>query len=80
LFVLFFSLLQSHHWEMTIPIEVDSDSSERLAEIGKILAAGLMRLQARMSSGLSGQNGESSLHYDASQSGHAAPFSPEVSQ
>ena len=63
---------------MTIPIEVDSDSSERLAEIGEILAAGLMRLEARKSSGLLGQNGENSLHYDASQSGHANPVSPEV--
>jgi hypothetical protein len=63
---------------MTIPIEVDSDCSERLAALGEILAAGLMRLQARKSSGLSGQNGENSLHYDASQSGHAAAVSPEV--
>ena len=49
-----------------------------LVEIGEILATGLMRLEARKSSGLSSRNGESSLHYDASQSGHAAPFSPEV--
>jgi hypothetical protein len=63
---------------MTIPIEVDSDSSERLAEIGEILAAGLMRLQARKSSGLSGQNGESPLHFMVDQSGHAKPISPEV--
>jgi hypothetical protein len=49
-----------------------------LMEIGEILAAGLMRLQARKSSGLTGENGENSLHYDASQSGHANPFSPEV--
>ncbi|XIA63335.1 hypothetical protein ACFIOY_29770 [Bradyrhizobium sp. TZ2] len=80
MFVLFFSLLRSHHWEMMIPIEGDSDCSERFAELGEILAAGLMRLQARMSSGISGQNGESSLHYDGSQSGHAVPYSPEVAR
>jgi hypothetical protein len=60
---------------------VDSDTPatlERVAEIGQILAAGLMRLQTPKSSGLSDQNGENSLHYDASQSGHAAPVSPEV--
>jgi hypothetical protein len=37
-----------------------------------------MRLQAPKSSGLSGENGENSLHYDASQSGHVGPLSPEV--
>jgi len=56
----------------------DDTPGERLAEIGGILAAGLMRLQARKSSGLSAQSGENSLHYDASQSGHANPVSPEV--
>jgi hypothetical protein len=54
------------------------DCEERLTEVGEILAAGLMRLQGPKSSGLSRQNGENSLHYDASQSGHAAPLSPEV--
>ena len=49
-----------------------------LVEIAEILAVGLMRLQARKSSELSSENGESSLHYDAYQSGHATPFSPEV--
>lgn len=49
-----------------------------LIEIGELLAAGLMRLQALKSRGLSDQNGEISLHYVASQSGHAAPRSPEV--
>jgi hypothetical protein len=63
---------------MTILDGFDTDTAERLTEVAEILSASLMRLQARKSSGLSGQNGENSLHYDASQSGHAAPFSPEV--
>jgi hypothetical protein len=54
------------------------ETEDRLVEIGEILAVVLMRLQARKSSGLSDESGESSLHYNASQSGHAAPFSPEV--
>jgi hypothetical protein len=61
----------------------DSDTiatQERLAEIGEIIAAGLKRLQALKSSGLSGENGENSLPYDASQSGHAAALSPEASR
>jgi hypothetical protein len=70
--------IQDHHSKMMTSTLLADDSEERLIEICEILAAGLMRLQARMSSGLSGQNGESSLHYGASQSGHAAPFSPEV--
>ena len=43
---------------------------ERIAEIGQILAQGLMRLRARQSSELSRQNGESSLDFIAHQSGH----------
>jgi hypothetical protein len=43
---------------------------ERIAEIGEILAAGLIRLRARQSSQLSSGNGESSLASLASQSGH----------
>jgi hypothetical protein len=63
---------------MMISTLLADDSEERLIEICEILAAGLMRLQTLKSSGLSSQNGESSLHYDASQSGHANPVSPEV--
>jgi hypothetical protein len=63
---------------MTILDAPGIDAAERLTEVAEILAAGLKRLQARKSSGLSAQNGENSLHYDASQSGHANPVSPEV--
>jgi hypothetical protein len=48
-------------------------STERLAEIADILAAGLMRLRARKSSPLSRDEGESSLDFSADQPGHARP-------
>jgi hypothetical protein len=41
--------------------DVPDDSRERIAEIGEILAAGLVRLRARKSSEFSRQIGESSL-------------------
>jgi hypothetical protein len=63
---------------MTILKEPDIEASERLGEVAEILALGLQRLIARQSSELSADSGESSLHYDASQSGHAKPVSPEV--
>ena len=71
--------IQDHHLEMMLSNLCADDCEERTIEVGEILAAGLMRLQALKSSRLSDQNGESSLHYDASQSGHAAPLSPEAS-
>jgi hypothetical protein len=46
-------------------------AAERLAELGDLLAAGLMRLRARQSSPLSRDPGESSLDCVAHQSGHA---------
>jgi hypothetical protein len=57
---------------------MNSQNLEHLTEIAEILTLGLQRLIARQSSELSADSGESSLHYDASQSGHAAPVSPEV--
>jgi hypothetical protein len=63
---------------MAIPDLIDPVLDGRLAEVGQILAIGLMRLEARKSSGLSSEGGENPLHYDADQSGHATPFSPEV--
>lgn len=47
-------------------------AEERIAEIGQILAAGLMRLQARQSSQLSADRGDSSVDFLPDQSGHAA--------
>jgi len=44
-------------------------AEERIAEIVEILAAGLMRLQARKSSQISGDFGESSLDFTGHQSG-----------
>jgi hypothetical protein len=54
-------------------------AAERLEEIAEIIAAGLMRLRARQSSQLSGDDGESSLDCLAIQSGHAkAPLTHEA--
>jgi hypothetical protein len=46
--------------------------AERLAELGRILAAGLIRMKARQSSPLSADRGESSVDLSRPQSGHAA--------
>jgi hypothetical protein len=54
---------------------VDAERSERLAEISEILAAGLVRLEARKSSQNSQDLGESSLHFTPDQSGDTPPFS-----
>jgi hypothetical protein len=45
----------------------------RRAELGRILAAGVIRLNAAKSSSLSVENGDSSLHFRPEQSGTAAP-------
>lgn len=45
--------------------------TERLAELGQFLAAGLMRLHARKSSRLSADRGDSSVDFLPDQSGHA---------
>jgi hypothetical protein len=45
--------------------------AERLDEIAEILAAGLIRLQARQSTHLSAERGESSLDCAAHRSSHA---------
>jgi hypothetical protein len=46
-------------------------SAERLTELGRILATGLIRMKARQSSPLSADRGESSVDFAARQSGHA---------
>lgn len=45
--------------------------AERLAELGRILAAGLIRMKARQSSPLSSDRGESSVDLCQPKSGHA---------
>ena len=45
--------------------------TERLAELGRILAAGLIRLNANKSSGLSADRGETSVDFRPPESGHA---------
>jgi hypothetical protein len=59
---------------MKRPIAFSSDhltGIERLAELGEILALGLMRLQARKSSRLSADPGDSSVDFLPDRSGHA---------
>jgi hypothetical protein len=53
-------------------------TKERLAEIAEILAAGVMRLQARKSSRKSADFGESSVDLAGHRSGHADPGSLEI--
>ena len=45
--------------------------AERLAELGRILAAGFIRMKARQSSPLSADRGESSVDLSPAKSGHA---------
>ena len=46
---------------------------ERLAEVTRILALGLIRLRARQSRQVSAPAGESCLHFEPDRSGHAKP-------
>jgi hypothetical protein len=46
---------------------------ERIAEIGEVLAAGLVRLHRQKSSSLAADRGDSSLDLHADQSGRATP-------
>jgi len=48
-------------------------ADERIAEIGQLLARGLIRLYARNASHLSADQGESFVDFSAHQSGHAEP-------
>jgi hypothetical protein len=57
-----------------------SNPSERIAEIGGLLAQALKRLQSRKSSAILGEFGESSLHFTPDQSGDAEPCSAKVSR
>jgi hypothetical protein len=57
-----------------MPVNTTSEpTTERLAEIGEILARGLVRLRDRQSSRTFGDGGESSLACPAQQSGDATP-------
>jgi hypothetical protein len=48
-------------------------AAESLAELGRILADGLIRMKARQSSGLSADCRESSVDLSRLKSGHATP-------
>ena len=52
-----------------------STPKERLGAIADILAAGLMRILARKSSGKSNQTRDCSLDFSATESGHPMPVS-----
>ena len=57
---------------MSTPLRPDlMTPAERLDEVAEILAAGLLRLKANKSSGLSAYGGESSLDWTAHETGHA---------
>ena len=54
------------------PVSADHlPPADRLAELGELLAAGLMRLQAGKSSRLSADRGDSSVDFVPDRSGHA---------
>jgi hypothetical protein len=56
------------------PLNPDRMSSkERLAEVTRIFALGLIRLRARQSSQVSDLTRESCLHFPPDRSGHANP-------
>jgi hypothetical protein len=57
--------------EMLTPLGPYASASDRIAEIGEILAVGLVRLRARQSSQIAAVSGDSSLACVASQSGGA---------
>ena len=54
--------------------------AERLAELGHVLAAGLIRMRARQSSPLSAGRGESPVDFPAPKSGHATHDSGGMTQ
>jgi hypothetical protein len=57
---------------MTNPLDPNRMSpAERLAELGRIFAAGLIRMKARQSSPLSADRGEGSVDLSGLKSGHA---------
>jgi len=62
------------HASIAGPNAIDPDRmtpEERLAEIGRILGAGLVRLHARKSSALFADGGESCLDFSPDQRSHA---------
>jgi hypothetical protein len=64
---------------MNTPAVPIIDPGERLAEIGALLAAALIRLRTPKSSRFPANFGESSLHISPDQSGDAPPYSAEIS-
>jgi hypothetical protein len=65
--------VRSRSAQLAAPSTEPLAPEERVAEIGEILAAGLMRLEARKSSPISADCGDSSLHFSPDQSGAGSP-------
>jgi hypothetical protein len=65
---------------MFLVTNMTKQNPDYLLEIAEILAAGLLRLNARMSSQKPEGFGESSLHFSPDQSGDALSFSTGISQ
>jgi hypothetical protein len=63
-------LFLAHPTEMQAPNFDGENASKHVADIAEILAAGLIRLSARKSSGKRTESGESSLDFTAIKSGH----------
>jgi hypothetical protein len=59
---------------MVRPQPIDSLPDTRMSGIAEILAAGLMRVLTRKSSGQGAVSGESSLDFSAKESGHPTPI------
>lgn len=59
--------------QLSVMPEAKNQTNERIAEIGEILAAGLMRELAPKSSPKSLEPGEVLLDFSGHQSGHRAP-------
>jgi hypothetical protein len=60
-----------NRWPLPDPSKAGNDARERIAEIGEILALGLIRLRARQSSQTWPTERESSLACVGQESGHA---------
>jgi hypothetical protein len=56
-----------------------SEPQVRLTEIGELLAAGLVRVQARKSSGKSRETRENPLDFSGSRSGHRTTLNGRIS-
>ena len=73
-------IIVGHQWRLAMNAlnPAHMTAAERLAELGDLLGAGLIRLHARKSSRKSADFGESSVDLGEHQSGHADPNFLEI--